>query len=67
MHCNQNIWSRGNYGIVIDLFKMKGQEASSWLKMLTRKIKILTKMYDKVYKNLSPPQARKNSKNFIYT
>ena len=65
MHCNQNIWSRGNYGIVIDLFKMKGEEASSWLKMLTRKIKILTKMYDKVYNNLSPPQARKNY--FIYT
>ena len=45
--------------------KIKGQEASSWLKMLTRKIKILTKMYDKVYNNLSPPQARKNY--FIYT
>ena len=37
MHCNQSIWSRGNYGIVNDLFKMKGQEASSWLKMRTRK------------------------------
>ena len=58
MHCNQNIWSRGNYGIINDRFKMKGQEASSWLKMVTRKMK-LEVLRDTVHK-LSPPQARKN-------
>ena len=44
MHCNQNIWSRGNYGIINDRFKMKGQEASSWLNMVTRKMKIVTRI-----------------------
>ena len=38
--------------------KMKGQEASSWLKMVTRKMK-LEVLPDTVHK-LSPPQARKN-------
>ena len=37
---------------------MKGQEASSWLKMVTRKMK-LEVLPDTVHK-LSPPQARKN-------
>ena len=65
MHCNQSIWSRGNYGIVNDLFKMKGQEASSWLNMVTRKMKIVTKILpDTVQYNVSPPQARKN--HFIW-
>ena len=38
--------------------KIKGQEASSWLKMVTRKMK-LEVLPDTVHK-LSPPQARKN-------
>ena len=62
MHCNQNIWSRGNYGIINDRFKMKGQEASSWLNMVTRKMKIVTKILpDTVQYNVSLPQARKKS------
>ena len=40
MHCNQIIWSRANYEIVNDLFKMKGQEASSWLRWLPEKLKL---------------------------
>ena len=35
LHCNQNIWSWGNYGIVNEKYKIKGQEASSWLMMVT--------------------------------
>ena len=65
LHCNQNIWSRGNYGIDNDLFKMKSQEDSSWLKMVTRKVKIVSKILPNTMDSFSPPQARKNY--FIYT
>ena len=41
--------------------KMKGQEASSWLKMVTRKMKIVSKILPDTGYNLSPPQARKKS------
>ena len=60
MHCNQNIWSRGNYGIDNDLLKMKGHEDSSY----TRKVKIVSKILPNTMDSLGPPQARKN--HFIW-
>ena len=39
---------------------MKGQEASSWLKMVTRKMKLVTEVLSDTVHNVSPPQARKN-------
>ena len=49
--------------MINDLFKMKGQEASSWLNTVTRKMKIVNKILpDTVYKLR---QARKE--HFIYT
>ena len=40
--------------------KIKGQEASSWLKMVTRKMKLVTEVLSDTVHNVSPPQARKN-------
>ena len=39
---------------------MKGQEASSWLKMVTRKMKLVPEVLSDTVHNVSPPQARKN-------
>ena len=61
LHCNQNIWSRGNYGIYNDLLNIKGQENSSY----TRKMKTVSKILPNTMDSLGPPQARK--KHFIYT
>ena len=44
---------------------MKGEEASSWLKMLTRKIKIVTTILPDIsYDNLG---RRRREKNFSFT
>ena len=53
LHCNQNIWSWGNYGIVNEKYKIKGQEASSWLMMVTNKWKLSLRVCSSAWQNMS--------------
>ena len=43
----------------MNYLKIKGQEASSWLKMVTRKMKLVTEVLSDTVHNVSPPQAQK--------